>query len=374
MDRITRPRKEKTTKNRAGASGAVQLLSVLHTPFKAASIIDTGTTALSNAITGEEAPVDYSSPVYDSSRYQSAVREQVSSDIDSGIGRFLYQTGLSMGDFLTLMPLAAAPGGQVAATAILGGSAASDTAMDVSERGGTSSQAFWGGLAAGVAEAVFEKFSLESILKPGGVTGIKTFAKELLKGAGVEASEEAATEIANIISDQVIMGGKSNYSILVKQYTENGISRDEAEKKALLDMAKQVGTAAAGGALSGGITHAFKGAAELAYNKKTASADVQGSVENFNSEYANEHPVPVGTITGNGTEATAEEYINAFENSISDTAEDLEALVRVVKIKEKASPSLKTEAELTPRNVSLPESARWNQTIGSGTMPIHLQI
>lgn len=242
------------------------LASVLHTPFKVAGLIDTGATALSNAIKGEEAPIDYSKSVYDSARYQANVRGRVSENIDSNVGKFLYQTGMSMGDFLTLMPLAAVPGGQAAVTAILGGSAATDTAMDVSSRGGTASQAFWSGLAAGAAEAAFEKFSLEAVLKAGKVTGIKSFIKELLKGAGVEGSEEVATEIANIISDQIIMGDKSNYSLAVKQYMDSGLSKPEAEKQATLDMVKQVGLAFAGGALSGGVIHGVQGGINWAGN------------------------------------------------------------------------------------------------------------
>lgn len=242
------------------------LASVLHTPFKVAGLIDTGATALSNAIKGEEAPIDYSKSAYDSARYQANVRGSVSENIDSNVGKFLYQTGMSMGDFLTLMPLAAVPGGQAAVTAILGGSAATDTAMDVSSRGGTASQAFWSGLAAGAAEAAFEKFSLEAVLKAGKVTGIKSFIKELLKGAGVEGSEEVATEIANIISDQIIMGDKSNYSLAVKQYMDSGLSKPEAEKQATLDMVKQVGLAFAGGALSGGVIHGVQGGINWAGN------------------------------------------------------------------------------------------------------------
>lgn len=245
---------------------ASSVQSVFQTPLKLLGAVDAGMTAASNAITGQEAPIDYSKPVYSAARDQSTIRGTVSSEIGNSVGQFLYQTGMSMGDFLTLMPLAAVPGGQVAVTAILGGSAATDTAMDVSSRGGTAAQAFWGGLAAGAAEAAFEKFSLEAVLKAGKVTGIKSFIKELLKGAGVEGSEEVATEIANIISDQVIMGDKSNYSLAVKQYMDSGLSKPEAEKQATLDMVKQVGLAFAGGALSGGVIHGVQGGINWAGN------------------------------------------------------------------------------------------------------------
>lgn len=245
---------------------ASSIHSVFQTPLKLLGAVDAGMTAASNAITGQEAPIDYSKPVYSAARDQSTIRETVSSEIGNSVGQFLYQTGMSMGDFLTLMPLAAVPGGQAAVTAILGGSAATDTAMDVSSRGGTASQAFWSGLAAGAAEAAFEKFSLEAVLKAGKVTGIKSFIKELLKGAGVEGSEEVATEIANIISDQIIMGDKSNYSLAVKQYMDSGLSKPEAEKQATLDMVKQVGLAFAGGALSGGVIHGVQGGINWAGN------------------------------------------------------------------------------------------------------------
>lgn len=245
---------------------ASSIQSVFQTPLKLLGAVDAGMTAASNAITGQEAPIDYSKPVYSAARDQSTIRETVSSEIGNSVGQFLYQTGMSMGDFLTLMPLAAVPGGQAAVTAILGGSAATDTAMDVSSRGGTASQAFWSGLAAGAAEAAFEKFSFEAVLKAGKVTGIKSFIKELLKGAGVEGSEEVATEIANIISDQIIMGDKSNYSLAVKQYMDSGLSKPEAEKQATLDMVKQVGLAFAGGALSGGVIHGVQGGINWAGN------------------------------------------------------------------------------------------------------------
>lgn len=245
---------------------ASSIQSVFQTPLKLLGAVDAGMTTASNAITGQEAPIDYSKPVYSAARDQSTIRETVSSEIGNSVGQFLYQTGMSMGDFLTLMPLAAVPGGQAAVTAILGGSAATDTAMDVSSRGGTASQAFWSGLAAGAAEAAFEKFSLEAVLKAGKVTGIKSFIKELLKGAGVEGSEEVATEIANIISDQIIMRDKSNYSLAVKQYMDSGLSKPEAEKQATLDMVKQVGLAFAGGALSGGVIHGVQGGINWAGN------------------------------------------------------------------------------------------------------------
>lgn len=249
------------------------ILSILAAPGKTAGLIDTGKTALYNAITGEQKPIDFSDPVYEYALFQSNVRDQVSSNIDSDVGRFFYQTGMSLGDFATLAPLTVVPGGKAVTTLLLGGGAATDTVLDINNRGGTASQAFWGGLAAGVAEAVFEKFSLDAIVKPKNITGIKTFVKEFLRGAGIEATEEMATEITNIITDEAIMGDKSSYNLSVKQYMENGMSREEAEKQARLDLIKRVGLAGAGGFLSGGMIHGIQGGLNWAGNYRSGASN-----------------------------------------------------------------------------------------------------
>ena len=132
------------------------------------------------------------------------------------------------------------------------------------ERGGSNSQAFWGGLAAGAAEALFEKISVDRLLKPKSITGWKSLLKETVKQAGVEASEEMLTEIANILSDSAIMGESSDFSVSVKAYQEQGLSESEAKKKAFLECIGQVAWAGAGGALSGGIMGGAAGSLNIA--------------------------------------------------------------------------------------------------------------
>ena len=135
---------------------------------------------------------------------------------------------------------------------------------NVIERGGSNSQAFWGGLAAGAAEALFEKISVDRLLKPKSITGWKSLLKETVKQAGVEASEEMLTEIANILSDSAIMGESSDFSVSVKAYQEQGLSESEAKKKAFLECIGQVAWAGAGGALSGGIMGGAAGSLNIA--------------------------------------------------------------------------------------------------------------
>lgn len=204
----------------------------------------------------------------DATNYVSAIRGTVSKNIEKStdwnlfgqnVASFLYQTGMSVAD--SAAQVATFGNGAVF---LMGASAASNQAKNVIERGGSNSQAFWGGLAAGAAEALFEKISVDRLLKPKSITGWKSLLKETVKQAGVEASEEMLTEIANILSDSAIMGESSDFSVSVKAYQEQGLSESEAKKKAFLECIGQVAWAGAGGALSGGIMGGAAGSLNIA--------------------------------------------------------------------------------------------------------------
>lgn len=193
----------------------------------------------------------------DATNYVSTVRNTVSKEIEENtdwelfgqnMASFLYQTGMSVADSATQV---AAFGS--AATWLMGASAAANQAKNVIERGGTNRQAFWGGLTAGAAEALFEKVSIDRLLSTRSVNSMKDLLKETVQQAGVEASEEMLTEISNILTDAVIMEDSSNFAQAVAQYEMQGLDEDEAKRQALLDSIAQVAWAGAGGALSGSI-------------------------------------------------------------------------------------------------------------------------
>ena len=221
----------------------------------------------------------------DATNFVSTVRGTVSKEIEENtdwelfgqnVASFLYQTGMSVADSAVQVGAATALGVPTAATFFMGASAASNQAKDVIERGGTNEQAFWGGLAAGAAEALFEKVSIDRLLSVHSVSSMKDLLKETVKQAGVEASEEMLTEISNIITDAAIMGDKSNFEAMVDQYEMQGLSEDEAKKQALLDSIGQVAWAGAGGALSGaamgGVVNTMNYAGDAAYNRQQNQA------------------------------------------------------------------------------------------------------
>ena len=183
------------------------------------------------------------------------IRAKVSENIDNDFGSFLYNTGMSMADFASLLPLNAVPGGQALSLGIMGTSAGVGAANEVINNGGTIDNAVKTGIAAGIAETLFEKVSLEqlSAFKASGKSTFRAAVGNVLKGAFTEGSEEAFTDLANRLTDDAINKDLSSYNLSKKNYMEQGMSEAEAENAASWDFWKSVGLDFAGGAISGGV-------------------------------------------------------------------------------------------------------------------------
>lgn len=218
--------------------------SVLDAPRKG---IEGGLYLGTTALTGGN--VDPNSPYLMTAKQQQARRGAVAEDMGPW-GSFLYNTGMSMGDFLLTAGITG--GSQTAALAIMGTGAATDGFNEAIAKGASQEQALEYGLKLGLAEAVFEKFSLGNLMSL--AKGGKVAVKEILKQAGIEASEELATSLSNLLTDATVMGDMSNYNQSVRFYMNQGMSQSEAEKKASLDVLQQVGFDVLGGMLSGGLT------------------------------------------------------------------------------------------------------------------------
>ena len=127
--------------------------------------------------------------------------------------------------------------------AFMGMGAASSTAKDLYERGASKGQIAIGSLAAGIAEGIFEKYSIDEFVKMGDTKSKRDFIINILKQGGVEASEEAFTEIANTITDALVMGS-------------------QAEVQDVGTFVKNVTNAALGGFISGGAMGAVGSGAD----------------------------------------------------------------------------------------------------------------
>lgn len=253
--------------------------------------------------------VPVNSYTMDATNYVNTVRQSVSEDIEENtdwelfgqnVASFLYQTGMSIGD--STLNLAAF--GPTGALVVGSSTAAANQAKDIIDRGGTKEQAFMGGLAAGAFEAIFEKVSIDNLLATKSVTGWKTWLKETAKQAGVEASEETFTEIANILADAAIMGDNSNYDVAVRDYIAQGMSQEDAERQAFMDLIGQLVQAGVGGALSGGVmggtVNAVNGMANAAYNR-------------YNQQQSQENTAKNGTVLETTAQETEEQRQNTAE-------------------------------------------------------------
>ena len=156
----------------------------------------------------------------------------------------VYQSVMSAGD----SALGAAMGGN-AYGVLMGMGAASTEMKDLYESGASLGQIAAGGILAGAAEMVFEKYSIDNLVNMGDAKSIKAVIVNMLKQGGIEASEEMATEIANTITNVIVMGSQSDW----------------------VDMntfAKNVVNAGIGGFISGVLSGGVGSAAKYgAYNK-----------------------------------------------------------------------------------------------------------
>lgn len=197
----------------------------------------------------------YINPEETGTAISDAMRAKVSENINNDFGSFLYNTGMSMADFASLLPLNAVPGGQALSLGIMGTSAGVGAANDVINNGGTIDNAVKTGIASGIAETLFEKVSLEqlSAFKASGKSTFRAAVGNVLKGAFTEGSEEAFTDLANRLTDDAINKDLSSYNLAKKNYMEQGMNEAEAENAASWHFWKSVGLDFAGGAVSGGV-------------------------------------------------------------------------------------------------------------------------
>lgn len=200
--------------------------------------------------------IDPNDPAFGADILNSGIRSGMSENEtlktlipNEGARNFAIGTGLSMAENIGRLPM-----GYLGLGVAAGGAGLSAT-REATERGGTANQAIAYGAANAAAEAFFEKFSLENLksLKAAPGKGVRIFLRNIGKQALTEGSEEVFTEIANTVSDQVIMRELSNYNLELEYYKSQGMSEEEAKQKAFGTFLSNVALAGAGGAVSGGL-------------------------------------------------------------------------------------------------------------------------
>ncbi|MBR0081551.1 MAG: hypothetical protein IJP98_02290 [Clostridia bacterium] len=194
--------------------------------------------------------------------FAGLIRESRSEDW-SEEGQFLYGTGMSMLDSAAAAGISKATGITWLGGAMLGGAAFNAALREGTERGLSQAQARITATAAGALEMLFETLSIDRLLRIGEAGTLKEIVINVLKQAGVEASEEVNTEIANMIADMVINGDKAKLMEEYRSMINRGYSQKEAYGQVAADAVKEIIVAGAGGFLSGGLMGA--GATAIQY-------------------------------------------------------------------------------------------------------------
>lgn len=218
--------------------------NIIGSPLKGTAMVS----AALDRIRGRE--IDQNSGAMQFSRGMDTMTGTVSGNINEDVYKktnsaflanassFVYDTGVSIAQsaFNTL----ASGGNTIAPLLMMGGSVGASAMQEALDGGATDEQALAVGGWAALFEALFEKVSIENFVKMSSPAAKGAVVKNILKQMGIEASEESATEIADIISESWIMGENSQY-------------RD----KSAAELAFQVFMSGLGGAVSGGVMGSF---------------------------------------------------------------------------------------------------------------------
>lgn len=200
--------------------------------------------------------------------YAGLVRGETAGRIDNKTNNFSV-LGQSMGDvYQALMTGVDSVTGAVSLGPLyfstMGMGAATSKAREMYEQGASAGEIVGVSVAAGVFEMLFEKISLdkftdEIIGKP--TKTVADIIKKTLVQGGTEASEEFFTELANMMTEAVVLGDRRSLNKDITQYMQNGDSRSVAEAKAVMT---NLYNAAMGGFISGAAMGGVSATAQYA--------------------------------------------------------------------------------------------------------------
>lgn len=187
------------------------------------------------------------------------------------IPSFFYSTAMSMADSgarrLVLPPDPVVQ--KVGSTFFAASSAYQQKELELTQAGEDEATVFWVSALSAAAEAVFEYVAIDKLFKIKGIDNVKFSVKAALKQAGVEATEEILTELANMINDTVIRGDTSELMQYYYELEKEGHSKGEIATKLGLRVGGRLLEAGAGGFASGGFYGGVRAISNYRYNNAT---------------------------------------------------------------------------------------------------------
>ena len=220
-----------------------------------------------------------------------SLRQGVSSNIDSNIGKAAYDVGMGVADQGLQYLLAALTGGSTAvASGLQAGQVANESAKRSLQNGNSAAQAGTTGLGSAAITYALGKFGADKIIESATKGAAKKWgAENILKNTALSMLGEGIEEGAeNVLANEVDKlaakryGGISNQAQMVKDYVDQGYDREEAERLARNDRWKEIGQdALIGGAVGGLLSGAQYGSARISENRSNAVPKIKGEKVNY---------------------------------------------------------------------------------------------
>jgi len=266
------------------------VVSIPSNAFSIAGVVDLTIQNAKRQFGGSLKPIDYNTPAQDFGKDANRIRETVAKDLEekypdkqllgvANLASFAYMTGMSMADSGSQILLNMLGVPEWLTLGMMAGSAAQQSVYDAKERGATDGEALMYGYAAGIAEYLFEKVSLDHFVdsfvkKTGKSIGQSVASKAVKEGggwfsdllravtqgivdsgvqAGIEASEEGFTTLANTVTDIAINKGNAELFSNIQKKVNAGEKYDEAVRSSIKEWAYGLLTDALGGLISGGL-------------------------------------------------------------------------------------------------------------------------
>lgn len=271
--------------------------------------------------------IDPYSPENMVSRVNEEIRSQTTQNIENGAPGFLgkalgfgYGVGMDLARSRYNMMLGLGMGGNSkigkwTSSALMGTSAAQSAMTDALDRGATDEQATATSIFSGIWETLFEEMSLERLLDLKSPKTVRQFLTNTLLQSATEGSEELFTEMANTLTDEMIMKDLSNYRLNKKAYEASGLTEEEARRNAMADVAKNWGMAALGGFASGAVGAGVHQG--IAYGQNRRNERFQNAISAY--EKGRQQQTTPQTVEEAASAAAQNDRLNNSEQNITKT-------------------------------------------------------
>lgn len=184
-----------------------------------------------------------------------------------------YETLLGVADFAAAT---LAGWGNIGTTlTILATERGTERFLQVLDQGGTMEQAFWSGVTTGALDRILNKLPVEKLLGKSSGKVRQTLWKTMKEQGLLQMGSEAAGRVTDIVADTVVMGEQSEYKRLEAQYLKQGLTRKEARRQALLDLAGSVAVSGGSGLVQGAALGSVAQLARRLFQMGNSGAEIE---------------------------------------------------------------------------------------------------